>query len=108
MDSIDNVDKQMKAAGGKPRSHRSPTMGGSAWKLEQVALRDIYEVGDKLGEGEFGVVHEVFDRTSGSSFAVKMVDLAITDAVDVMTEVEVLKRVMHESLTVGLVALFQD
>merc|ERR1711871_1099580 len=60
---------------------------------------DVYEVGDKLGEGAFGVVHEAFERRTGAVYAVKMVDLNMSDPAWVQTEVEQINRVQHDSLT---------
>lgn len=71
-------------------------------------FRDVYEVGNKLGDGTFGVVYEAFEIQTGNEMAVKMIDLAHSDYEDVMQELKMLRRVRHECLTVSCVDEYMD
>lgn len=81
--------------------------GGGKAAPAQKQLRDVYEVGEKLGEGAFGVVHEVVKKSTGDRFAVKMIDRALSDQSEVDREVEMLKAVEHQH-TVSCVDVFVD
>jgi calcium-dependent protein kinase len=83
-------------------------MGGKSSKTSKAPVfRDIYEVGEKLGEGAFGVVHETVHRASGESYAVKMIDRAFADASEMERETEMLRSLEHPNI-VRCVDVFTD
>ena len=59
-------------------------------------FRDAYSVGDKLGEGAFGVVHRCVNKATKEKLAVKMIDKSYSDQATVDRELEIMEKVKHE------------
>ena len=41
---------------------------------DEKCMQDKYEMGERLGEGSFGVVHEVLHRETGRKWACKIIN----------------------------------
>ena len=81
--------------------------GSQAGGAKIPVFRDLYEVGEKLGEGAFGVVHQVVQRDTGSLYAVKMIDRAFADGAEMERETSMLKLLNHPNC-VGCIDVFMD
>merc|ERR1719235_2165940 len=81
--------------------------GTSLAKKEAVTFRDAYEVQEKLGEGAFGVVHQVVNRSTGEQFAVKMIDRAFAESHEMERETAMLRELSHPNI-VRCVDVFTD
>lgn len=62
---------------------------------ESPMLLDIYELGDILGQGAFGVVYTCQKAGTSETFAVKMVDQVETPLPDIEAEVNMLRKLSH-------------
>uniref|UniRef100_H2ZGM8 Protein kinase domain-containing protein n=1 Tax=Ciona savignyi TaxID=51511 RepID=H2ZGM8_CIOSA len=60
-------------------------------------IHERYEVGDVIGDGNFAVVHECVERSSGRQFALKIIDKGkcIGKEYMIFNEVSILRRVKH-------------
>jgi len=73
-------------------------------------LNDIYEVGDKLGNGKFGLVRLGTHKESGRKVAIKIMkkkDMNNEDLELVKTEVEILKICQHPQI-IQLYDIFEN
>lgn len=67
-----------------------------------------YELGDLLGVGGNGVVHQIVDKRSGKKFAVKSVDVAkFRNREAVVSEVEILRSITNNIKHPNLVTIYK-
>ncbi|KAB2062316.1 hypothetical protein ES319_A10G145200v1 [Gossypium barbadense] len=73
---------------------------------------DLYEIGKKLGIGEFGVTHQCFDLETGEAFACKKIAKAKlrteVDLEDVRREVEIMRHLPKHPNIVTFREAFED
>jgi serine/threonine protein kinase len=97
----------LNAAAGTQENTGALPRGDTAKRFSEEVMKQ-YKVGQLIGFGSFGVVHEVVSKKDGQSYAMKMVDLSASDMDEVELEAEILQLVKHESLTVGCMDLCHD
>jgi serine/threonine protein kinase len=66
------------------------------WTVEDPVK--VFQIGDKLGEGTFGVVHKA--TFSGKTIAIKFIEIddADADAGELANEIKILKECAHENI----------
>ncbi|MBA0819799.1 hypothetical protein Gohar_003754, partial [Gossypium harknessii] len=73
---------------------------------------DLYEIGKKLGIGEFGITHQCFDLETGEAFACKKIAKAKlrteVDLEDVRREVEIMRHLPKHPNIVTFREAFED
>lgn len=70
-------------------------------------LIEVYDVGAKLGEGAFGVVHECTHREKGGTYAVKMIDKVEQEIDDIQREIDMIQTFKHRNV-VGCMDVFME
>ncbi|CAK0890323.1 unnamed protein product, partial [Prorocentrum cordatum] len=76
----------------------SANAGGKRPSFRGARLLDEYCVGQTLGEGSFGVVSSCTHRSSGSEYAVKMVDRVETPVDEIEKEAALLGTLNHANI----------
>jgi len=67
--------------------------------IKEKQFLDYYEVGDRLGEGSFGVVYKCYPKgKKDKELAVKMVDKVETPADKIKEEAEFLRKMNHTNI----------
>jgi serine/threonine protein kinase len=72
------------------------------------SLNENYVVGAMLGAGSVAIVYKARSRASEVDVAVKMLDLSTTDKEEAKAEVDIMKLMIDERLTVGCIDAFHD
>uniref|UniRef100_A0A8C5GJ49 Serine/threonine-protein kinase DCLK2 n=1 Tax=Gouania willdenowi TaxID=441366 RepID=A0A8C5GJ49_GOUWI len=92
------------STGRTSRSSVSPTspktqLNGNR-SVSSSVINDKYKVGKVIGDGNFAVVKECVERSSGQEFALKVIDKARCSGKEhlIENEVAVLRRVRHPSI----------
>eukprot|EP00746_Dinoflagellata_sp_MGD_P008235 gnl/MRDRNA2_/MRDRNA2_116460_c0_seq1.p1 gnl/MRDRNA2_/MRDRNA2_116460_c0~~gnl/MRDRNA2_/MRDRNA2_116460_c0_seq1.p1 ORF type:complete len:812 (-),score=187.17 gnl/MRDRNA2_/MRDRNA2_116460_c0_seq1:107-2542(-) len=70
-------------------------------------LIEVYDVGAKLGEGAFGVVHECTHRETAKAYAVKMIDKVEQEVDDIQREIDMIQTFKHRNV-VGCLDVFME
>ena len=69
-------------------------------------MKELYDIGKKLGDGNFAVVKEATDKKSGQKFALKIIDAAKLVGKEHMLENEI--RIQRECFHPNIVQLYHD
>lgn len=69
-------------------------------------VKELYDIGKKLGDGNFAVVKEAIDKKSGQKFALKIIDAAKLVGKEHMLENEI--RIQRECFHPNIVQLYHD
>ncbi|XP_019956871.2 serine/threonine-protein kinase DCLK2 isoform X5 [Paralichthys olivaceus] len=77
----------------------SPEVNGNRY-LPATTILEKYQVGKVIGDGNFAVVKECVERSSGKEFALKIIDKAKCSGKEhlIENEVAVLRRVKHPNI----------
>mmetsp|Transcript_63722 Transcript_63722/g.132684 ORF Transcript_63722/g.132684 Transcript_63722/m.132684 type:complete len:393 (-) Transcript_63722:18-1196(-) len=69
-------------------------------KITDSLVKETYEIGRVLGHGASGKVYCVTHKTTGQSFACKVVkkNSSMNDAQSMSTEIEIMKRIRHRNI----------
>uniref|UniRef100_A0AAR2K3V6 Serine/threonine-protein kinase DCLK2 n=1 Tax=Pygocentrus nattereri TaxID=42514 RepID=A0AAR2K3V6_PYGNA len=69
-------------------------------KVQSSIITDKYKVGKVIGDGNFAVVKECVERTTGQEYALKIIDKAKCSGKEhlIANEVAILRRVRHPSI----------
>uniref|UniRef100_A0A3Q3Q5B3 non-specific serine/threonine protein kinase n=1 Tax=Monopterus albus TaxID=43700 RepID=A0A3Q3Q5B3_MONAL len=92
------------SAGKSSRSSPSPTSPGTRLNgnrsVSSSIINDKYKVGKVIGDGNFAVVKECVERSTGQEYALKIIDKARCSGKEhlIENEVAVLRRVRHPSI----------
>uniref|UniRef100_A0A672HDC7 Serine/threonine-protein kinase DCLK2 n=1 Tax=Salarias fasciatus TaxID=181472 RepID=A0A672HDC7_SALFA len=80
-------------------SHLPPTVNGNR-SVSSSIINEKYKVGKVIGDGNFAVVKECVERSTGHEFALKIIDKARCCGKEhlIENEVAVLRRVRHPSI----------
>ncbi|KAM6972459.1 serine/threonine-protein kinase DCLK2 [Aplochiton taeniatus] len=80
-------------------NHLSPEVNGNRCAPTSAAL-DKYKVGKVIGDGNFAVVKECVERSTGEEYALKIIDKAKCSGKEhlIENEVAVLRRVKHPNI----------
>ncbi|XP_077965278.1 serine/threonine-protein kinase DCLK2 isoform X4 [Gasterosteus aculeatus] len=92
-------------ANGSSNSHQeqsdrlSPEVNGNCY-TPAAAVLDKYDIGKVIGDGNFAVVKECVDRSTGKEFALKIIDKAKCSGKEhlIENEVAVLRKVKHPNI----------
>ncbi|KAA0706498.1 Serine/threonine-protein kinase DCLK2 [Triplophysa tibetana] len=76
----------------------SPEVNGN--EVQSSVITEKYKVGKVIGDGNFAVVRECVERSSGQEFALKIIDKAKCSGKEhlIANEVSILRRVRHPSI----------
>ncbi|RZB94563.1 Calcium-dependent protein kinase SK5 isoform C [Glycine soja] len=86
----------------------------AAWVLPQRTqnIREVYEVGRKLGQGQFGTTFECTRRASGGKFACKSIPkrklLCKEDYEDVWREIQIMHHLSEHANVVRIEGTYED
>ncbi|KAG5058484.1 hypothetical protein AAZX31_05G185100 [Glycine max] len=86
----------------------------AAWVLPQRTqnIREVYEVGRKLGQGQFGTTFECTRRASGGKFACKSIPkrklLCKEDYEDVWREIQIMHHLSEHAHVVRIEGTYED
>uniref|UniRef100_A0A8D3D303 Serine/threonine-protein kinase DCLK2 n=1 Tax=Scophthalmus maximus TaxID=52904 RepID=A0A8D3D303_SCOMX len=82
-----------------PTSPGTPRINGNR-SVSSSIINDKYKVGKVIGDGNFAVVKECVERSTGQEFALKVIDKARCSGKEhlIENEVAVLRRVRHPSI----------
>lgn len=69
-------------------------------------IRDLFDIGKKLGDGNFAVVRECFHKTTNEKYAMKIIDRSKLKGKEKMLEDEI--RIMKQCNHPNIVNLFDD
>ena len=69
-------------------------------------MKELYDIGKKLGDGNFAVVKEAVDKKSGQKFALKIIDAAKLVGKEHMLENEI--KIQRECFHPNIVQLYHD
>jgi len=69
-------------------------------RITDSLVKETYEIGRVLGHGASGKVYQVTHKTTGQSFACKVVkkNSSMNDAQSMSTEIEIMKRIRHRNI----------
>ncbi|XP_028330728.1 serine/threonine-protein kinase DCLK2-like isoform X2 [Gouania willdenowi] len=83
----------------QPDDDGVPEVNGNR-SVSSSVINDKYKVGKVIGDGNFAVVKECVERSSGQEFALKVIDKARCSGKEhlIENEVAVLRRVRHPSI----------
>lgn len=77
---------------------------------EYTNLTDLYEIGDKIGSGKFGLIKSGLNKKTGDKVAIKIMskkDMTTSDLELVRTEIEILKICQHPNI-IQLYEVFEN
>ncbi|MBZ3869001.1 Serine/threonine-protein kinase DCLK2 [Sciurus carolinensis] len=86
---------------GPSRRSKSPASGVNGNRCsESSTLLEKYKIGKVIGDGNFAVVKECMDRSTGKEFALKIIDKAKCCGKEhlIENEVSILRRVKHPNI----------
>jgi len=85
--------------GGDPhRSGSGTPKGRNSAQQSSKKLLDVYDLGDVLGQGAFGIVYLCRKRDTNEEFAVKMIDKVESSLVEIQKEAEMLQLLNHQTI----------
>jgi hypothetical protein len=98
----------------RPKDGNRGLAKGTEWDPETLTARrnfeELYSLGEKIGEGNYSVVHKATDRSTGVEVAVKIVDkkeLDETDIREIKGEVSILGELDHPNI-IRLYGFFEN
>ncbi|TVU41479.1 hypothetical protein EJB05_15001 [Eragrostis curvula] len=104
-------------ADGKPKAKvkRVQSAGllvGSVLKRNSERLKDLYTVGKKLGQGQFGTTHQCVEKATGKQFACKSIAkrklVSEEDVEDVRREIQIMHHLSGHPNVISIVGAYED
>ncbi|CAL5066972.1 unnamed protein product [Urochloa decumbens] len=99
----------------KPKVKRVQSAGllvGSVLKRDSERLKDIYTLGKKLGQGQFGTTYQCVEKETGKQFACKSIAkrklVTDEDVEDVRREIQIMHHLSGHPNVVSIVGAYED
>uniref|UniRef100_A0A0D9WVR6 non-specific serine/threonine protein kinase n=1 Tax=Leersia perrieri TaxID=77586 RepID=A0A0D9WVR6_9ORYZ len=99
----------------KPRVKRVQSAGllaESVLKRDSERLKDLYTVGKKLGQGQFGTTYQCVEKATGKVFACKSIAkrklVSEEDVEDVRREIQIMHHLAGHPNVVSIVGAYED
>ncbi|CAN6203081.1 unnamed protein product [Urochloa humidicola] len=99
----------------KPKVKRVQSAGllvGSVLKRDSERLKDIYTLGKKLGQGQFGTTYQCVEKATGKQFACKSIAkrklVTDEDVEDVRREIQIMHHLSGHPNVVSIVGAYED
>ena len=92
-----------------PRNDEIDTLHKAASTPEKKSIdniRDVFDIGRKLGDGNFAIVRECFHKATNEKYALKIIDRSKLKGKEKMLEDEI--RIMKQCSHPNIVKLFDD
>ncbi|ONM27915.1 calcium-dependent protein kinase 17 isoform X1 [Zea mays] len=99
----------------KPKVKRVQSAGllaGSVLKRDSERLKDVYTLGKKLGQGQFGTTYQCVEKATGKHFACKSIAkrklVTDEDVEDVRREIQIMHHLAGHPNVVSIVGAYED
>jgi calcium-dependent protein kinase len=99
----------------KPKVKRGQSAGllvGSVLKRNSERLKDLYTLGKKLGQGQFGTTHQCVEKATGKVFACKSIAkrklVSEEDVEDVRREIQIMHHLSGHPNVISIVGAYED
>ncbi|KAG2631755.1 hypothetical protein PVAP13_2NG045100 [Panicum virgatum] len=99
----------------KPKVKRVQSAGllvGSVLRRDSERLKDIYTLGKKLGQGQFGTTYQCVEKATGKQFACKSIAkrklITDEDVEDVRREIQIMHHLAGHPNVVSIVGAYED
>ncbi|OEL18780.1 Calcium-dependent protein kinase 1 [Dichanthelium oligosanthes] len=99
----------------KPKVKRVQSAGllvGSVLRRDSERLKDLYTLGKKLGQGQFGTTYQCVEKATGKHFACKSIAkrklLTDEDVEDVRREIQIMHHLAGHPNVVSIVGAYED
>ncbi|RCV09554.1 hypothetical protein SETIT_2G039100v2 [Setaria italica] len=99
----------------KPKVKRVQSAGllvGSVLKRDSERLKDLYTLGKKLGQGQFGTTYQCVEKATGKQFACKSIAkrklVTDEDVEDVRREIQIMHHLSGHPNVVSIVGAYED
>uniref|UniRef100_A0A0E0LHF0 non-specific serine/threonine protein kinase n=1 Tax=Oryza punctata TaxID=4537 RepID=A0A0E0LHF0_ORYPU len=100
---------------GKPKVKRVQSAGllaDSVLKRDSERLKDLYTLGKKLGQGQFGTTYQCVEKATGKVFACKSIAkrklVSEEDVEDVRREIQIMHHLAGHPSVVSIVGAYED
>jgi hypothetical protein len=85
---------------------------GSVLKGSSECLKDLYTLGKKLGQGQFGTTYQCVEKTTGKVFACKSIAkrklVSEDDVEDVRREIQIMHHLSGHPNIISVVGAYED
>ncbi|PUZ68472.1 hypothetical protein GQ55_2G031600 [Panicum hallii var. hallii] len=99
----------------KPKVKRVQSAGllvGSVLRRDSERLKDLYTLGKKLGQGQFGTTYQCIEKATGKQFACKSIAkrklVTDDDVEDVRREIQIMHHLAGHPNVVSIVGAYED
>ncbi|KAG2640068.1 calcium-dependent protein kinase 17-like [Panicum virgatum] len=99
----------------KPKVKRVQSAGllvGSVLRRDSERLKDIYTLGKKLGQGQFGTTYQCVEKATGKQFACKSIAkrklITDEDVEDVRREIQIMHHLAGHPNVISIVGAYED
>jgi calcium-dependent protein kinase len=99
----------------KPKVKRVQSAGllaGSVLRRDSERLKDVYTLGKKLGQGQFGTTYQCVEKATGKHFACKSIAkrklVTEEDVEDVRREIQIMHHLSGHPNVVSIVGAYED
>ncbi|CAD6226687.1 unnamed protein product [Miscanthus lutarioriparius] len=99
----------------KPKVKRVQSAGllaGSVLRRDSERLKDLYTLGKKLGQGQFGTTYQCVEKATGKHFACKSIAkrklVTQEDVEDVRREIQIMHHLSGHPNVVSIVGAYED
>ncbi|KAM0827038.1 hypothetical protein ACQ4PT_068455 [Festuca glaucescens] len=113
--TIADADLSPTSRANKPKVKRVQSAGllaESVLKRDSARIKDLYTLGKKLGQGQFGTTYQCVDKATGKDFACKSIAkrklVTEEDVEDVRREIQIMHHLAGHPNVISIVGAYED